>query len=423
METCATDGNLGFPISITGALSAGDQSFLALQANAEIIPAFASRTMPRRLNRQIETETGETQQNIIDEGDQSTLLYKGKRYSLINLQICAPDSGLGAWPYTPKGIYLANASFVFSRIERDSPQVVVLTVPLYAKQSMENLTLQSPKATMYFEDIKKATIDRFSDVAQKPRVANVGELFGELANPGYVSYITCIPIRSAPNKIATLNVLAAFFPAGWILPQELIEYIGDYYYKGRSRFAPFFFPPTARASFPTAIQEPPPSPADSWIQDINNWSDGGQTFKNTISVSAPQFVTRFNWIAGGIMSGSTTGDVKRLKTTMEYQCMPLDRVKDINGKYVLLDPATGERTLKDALDGGERKAEIQMALKQGDSIKTFAIVIGVIAGLVVGVLILSFATRYIIKRPVVETAAALAASVTTPIASAPPITQ
>ncbi len=405
METCATDGNLGFPISITGALSAGDQSFLALQANAELIPAFASRIMPRRLNRQTETETGETQQNIIDEGDQSTLLYKGKRYTLIHLQICAPDSGGGSWPYTPKGNYLANACFIFSRIERDSPQVIVLTVPLYAKQSMENLALQSPKATMYFEDIKKATIDRFSDVAQKPRVANVGELFGELANPGYVTYITCIPIRSASNKIATLNVLSAFFPAGWILPQELIEYIGEYNYKDRSRFAPFFFPPSARASFPTAIQEPPPSPADSWIQDISNWSDSGQTFKNAISVSAPQFVVRFNWIAAGIMSGSTTGDVKRLKTTMEYQCMPLDRVKDIDGKYVLLDPATGERTLKDALAGGDQKAEIAMALKQGTAIKTFAIVIGVITGLIVGVLFLSFVVRYVIKRPVPETIA------------------
>lgn len=405
MDTCATDGNLGFPISITGSLSPSEQSFLALQANAEIIPAFASRTMPRRLNRQIETEVGETQQNIIDEGDQNTLLYKGKRYTLIHIQICAANNGIGTWPYTPKGTYLANAAFIFSRVERDSPQVVVLTVPLYAKESMENLSLQNPKATMYFEDVRQATRDRFSDVAQRPRVANVGDLFGELANPGYVTYITCIPIRSAPDKIATLNVLSAYFPAGWILPQGLIEYIGEYNYKDRSRFAQFYFPPISRASFPTAIQEPPPSPANSWIQDISNWSDGGQTFGNTISVSDPQFVIRFNWIASGIFTGSTDGNVKRLKTTLEYQCMPLDRIKDIKGKYVLLDPATGERSLKDALDGGERKAEIQMALKQNDSIKTFAIVIGVIVGFLAGLLILSFAVRYLIKRPLAETVA------------------
>jgi hypothetical protein len=414
METCATDGNLGFPISITGALSAGDQSFLNIQANPEIVPAFATRTMPRRLNRQNESEVGETQQNIIDESEQNTLLYKGKRYSLIHIQICAADTGGGKWPYTPNGNYKANAAFVYSRLERESPQVVVLTVPLYEKESMENIALQSPKATMYFEDVMKATRDRFSDVAMQPRVANVGNLFGEFANQGYVSYISCIPIRSGPTKMATLNVLSAFFPSGWILPKDLIESIGEYNYKGRSRFAPFFFPPTTRASFPTAIQEPPPSPADSWIQDINNWSDSGETFKNTIMVSSPEFATRFNWIAAGIMAGEggVGGGVKRLKTTFEYQCMPLDKVKDIDGKYVLLDPATGERSLRDALDGGGRKVEIQMAMKQMDSIKTFAIVIGVIFGFLVGVLILSFVIRYVIKRPIPETAAAFAVAAT-----------
>jgi hypothetical protein len=415
METCATDGNLGFPISITGTLSAGDQNFLGIQGNSEIVTSFATRMLPRKLIRQSVNETGETQRNIIDEGQENTLLYKGKRFTLIHIQITAADFS-GTWPYTPKGKNAANAVFIYSRLfsQRDGPQAVILTVPLYEKESMENLSLQSPKATMYFEDALAAATG--TDII-KPRVPNVGDLFREFANPGYVTYATCIPVRSTLTTMSTLNVLAAYFPSGWILSKQLIESIGDYNYRDRSRYSPFFLPNQTRNSFPTAVREPPPTPATDWIQNIDNWSDKGETFKNTISVSSPQFTVRFLWIAAGILAGDTTsGGGKRLKTTVEYQCMPLDKVKDIDGKYVLLDPATGERTLTDALEGGEQKAEIEMALKQGDSLKTFATVLGIIFGLIVGVLLLSFAVRYILKRqPEVDVVAVANAAI-------PPVT-
>jgi hypothetical protein len=162
----------------------------------------------------------------------------------------------------------------------------------------------------------------------------------------------------------------------------------------------------------------PPANYDEWIQDINNWSANGVTFSNTISVNAPEFTRRFLWIATGFASGAAASNEKRLKTTIEYQCMPLDRVSDIDGKYVLLDPATGQRTLKDTLEGGDsaQKAELQLAMKQGDALKTFAVVIGVIAGILVAVIGLSFATKYIMNRQNVAIAAAVSTGV--PIAAA-----
>lgn len=412
METCATDGNQGFPINITGALTAGDQNFRSIQGSSELIPSFAPRQVQRKIIRQNQNETGETQRCIIEESDQNTMLYQGKRFTLAQLQISAAQGG-GTWPTTPQGTATACAAFTYSRFftERDGPQIIVLIVPLYEKETMSDISIQTPKAVMYFEDAWNTT--RGIAETTKPRIESVGELFNNMVSPAYVSYMTCIPVRTEAQVVNTLNVLCAYFPSGWVLPQTLIKSIGDYNYRDRSRYAPFYFPAAIRGSFPVAAREMPPANYNGWIQDINNWSANGITFSNTISVNAPEFTRRFLWIATGFAGGAASSNEKRLKTTIEYQCMPLDRVSDIDGKYVLLDPATGQRTLKDTLEGGDsaQKAELQMAMKQGDALKTFAIVIGVIAGIAVAFIGLSFASKYIMNRQNVAMAAAGAVTV------------
>jgi hypothetical protein len=416
MAFCATDGNQGFPISITGSLTTGSQTFLAIQGNAELIPSFAQRTVPRKLLNQSVQETGSTQRNLIDESSDNTIMYRGTRYSLVQVQICQPTLGQGSsWPYTPAGTNIADVVFTFSRLVKDiNPDAITLTVPLYGQKSMSNISLQTPKAQMYFEDTYNATVPGPTAAILKPRVSSLGDIFRELINPAYVTYVSCIPLRSGVSKMTTMSILGTYFPAGWILPEKLIQDCGNYNYN--SAFAQQFIPAAARNSYPPALAIPPPptTPADKineWISDINHWSPYGRPFSNTISVSDTQFTRRFLWIDAGLSQGSTTADPNagRLKTTVEYQCLPLDRIKDIDGNYVLLDPKTGARTLKDTLDGTPDQ-QIELALSTNTdaqaNIRTFAIVIGSITAIIVLFVGISFAMRYVLKRADVATAAA-----------------
>ncbi len=416
MAFCATDGNQGFPISITGPLTASDQAFQAIQGPAEIIPSFSQRTVPRKLLNQSVQETGSTQRNLIDENSSNTLMYRGTRYSLVQVQICRPSGG--QWPGTPAGTNLADTVFIFSRLGKDlNPDSIFLTVPLYSKESMSNIAIQSPKAQMYFEDTYNATVPRADVAILKPRVGSIGDLFGELASPAYVTYISCIPLRSNTNSMTTMNILGAYFPAGWILPDKLIKDTGNYNYN--NSFAPLFIPAAIRNGFPTAIRIPPPIPAEQWIGSIDNWSAYGLTYSNPISVSDTTFTKRFLWIAGGLAQGSVGADpnAARLKTTIEYQCVPLDRMKDIDGNYVLLDPKTGARTLKETLAGTpDQKIELALATNMDGQkyIRTFAILLGAI----VAIIFLYVGISYMLKRTL-DYASLAPAPVSVPTATTP----
>lgn len=413
MAFCATDGNQGFPISITGSLVASSQAFMAIQGPAEIIPSFAQRTVPRKLLNQSVQETGSTQRNLIDDGSDNTLMYRGTRYTLMQIQICQPT--LSQWPNSPAGTNIADVVFIFSRLSKDiNPNSIFLTVPLYSKESMSNIAIQSPKAQMYFEDTYAATT---AGTVERPRTASIGDLFAELATPAYATYISCIPLRSTPNTMTTMSILGAYFPAGWILPEKLIKDCGNYTYK--NSFAPLFIPAVARNSYPTALRIPPPptTPAEQWIENIDNWSPYGRTYSNTISVSDGQFTKRFLWISAGLTAIQDATSDSRLKTTIEYQCVPLDRMKDIDGNYVLLDPKTGARTLKETLTSTpDQKIELALTanLDAEKSIRTFAIIIGVLTAVVVLFVGISFGMKYLLKRPSDMIAAAAAVAATAP---------
>jgi hypothetical protein len=423
MAFCATDGNQGFPISITGSLTTGSQAFQGIQGSPELIPSFAQRTVPRKLLAQSVQETGSTQRNLIDESSDNTIMYRGTRYSLVQVQICQPTLGQGSsWPGTPSGNNIADVVFTFSRLIKDiNPDSITLTVPLYTKESMSNIALQSPKAQMYFEDTYSATVPGPTPAVLKPRISTLSAVFGEFSNPAYVTYVSCVPLRSGVSKMTTMSILGVYFPAGWILPEKLIKDCGNYNYN--NSFAKIFIPATARNSYPTAtrIPKPPTTPAEEmsqWISNIDNWSAYGNTYSNTISVSDTQFTRRFLWINKGLSQVSATTDPNagRLKTTVEYQCLPLDRMKDIDGNYVLLDPKTGARTLKDTL-AGTPDQQLELALSMNTdaqaNIRTFAIVVGSITAIIVLFVGISFAMRYVLKRSDVATAAVAATAAAT----------
>lgn len=264
----------------------------------------------------------------------------------------------------------------------------------------------SKRPLMYFQDVMVA----YNKRPAKPRVPSLGQIFSGLGDKGYALYSTCLMVRLSPTYVKTINVLGLYFPFGWILPSDLINQLGDYSYNGENRFGPLLIPSELRYQGAPIAKRPittlnPDAPAiQAYISNGDSWSTDGQTYPKIISPSDDAFRKRLLFVAEGLTGIGREGhnnSQNRLKTTFEYQCLPLDKARDINGQYVMLDPKTGARTLSDTLKGTEeQKIDIDMAIKVDSSgaIEKFAITAGIFTAIAIIVIAFSFVVRYIMNR-------------------------
>lgn len=423
MATCASDGNQGFPVPITGAIGSTDLNFRSIQGSNEIYPSFGTRTTPRSLIEQPSRNSqAEGRRNLIDEGPESTLTYKGQKYSLVEVQVCRPTTG-SSWPGTTKGRNTADVAFFFSNFTTSTniPSTIALIVPLYERESLEDPSQSTPKALTYFQGVLDFSRAAAGTGSNKSTITSLSQVFTDLLNPSYALYSTCLTLRTSAKSTASIQVVTAYFPGGWILPKVLIEGLGDYTYNQENKYAPIYIPESCRGRLPTATSIPPSysSPAyTSWLENISNWSPYGESFTIPVSVSDPAFTKRFLYVSEGLMARSGGGaNQNRLKTTFEYKCMPLDKAKDLDGNYVLLDPATGKRTLKETLESPPSATAAQdLKLTKNDdrlkSLLVFASVIGAIFGFIVVIVGISYLTKFVLRAAGGETVMAVAPPVT-----------
>lgn len=432
MATCASDGNQGFPVPITGALGPTDLAFKSIQASNEIYPSFGTRTTPRALVEQpSRNNRPEGRRNLIDEGPESTLTYKGQKYSLVEVQVCRPLQS-SSWPNTTRGRNTADVAFFFSNFTTGTniPSTIALIVPLYERESLEDPSKSTPKALSYFQNTYDFSQNAAGTGPNKSSITSLSQVFADLLAPSYAVSATCVTLRTSATNTSSIQVITAYFPGGWVLPKALIEGLGDFTFNGENRFAPIYIPAGCRGNLSTATNIPPSesSPAyAAWIENINNWSPYGETFTMPVSVSDQSFTRRFLYVEGGLVARGVASEQNRLKTTYEYKCMPLDQAKDLDGKYVLLDPATGKRTLKETLEAPPPGTAAQdLTITKGDtrtkSLVIFASVIGAIVGFLVVIVGISYLSKYVLRAAGGETVAAAtgAAATATAAVTSPP---
>ena len=413
MNFCSATGNQGFPIPINGSLGPSDTAFTSLTKAPEIYSAFGTRSFHARLINQNITYYNTNYRNIIEEGNQgsSTLTYGPDRFTLNLIQIVAPLGG-SPWPGAPVGTNVADAIFTFnngSGGSPSSPRAIHLIVPLYSRESVADVSQTSPKAESYFQQTYYNTVNS-ENLETKPSIKSLAEIFKDFrSNPGYIQYSTCLQVRTSMNnryQVRQANQVGLYFPSGWILPLQLIESIGGLTSSQRS-YETFRLSRDSRFQAEVATSETPATNKDQWITSIANWSPYGQCYKSSaISVGSPEFSIRFAFIKKGLISfDQADGTVNRpLKTTFQYRCMPLDQAKDIDGENVLLDPATGKRrTLAETLNPSADSVQGQLLdldinPDKQSNIEKFAIVIGVITAIALGLIILSFAVRVVLNR-------------------------
>jgi hypothetical protein len=400
-DLCSGDANIGFPINLQGKLAPSDLSFKSIQASPDVYIAFG--TMKER--RYISNKAFGVDSCTIYDNSNTTITYSGISYKLISIQICKQTHSGSEWPMKSGQTYAFEMIMTFKRemgTDTNNPSTFLFVIPIYTKLTKANSTIkQSEVATAFFQDTVKNTIDSLSSVpltSYVPKFTSYDEIFNDLATKQYVYYQSCIQLRPPPVndkwRVVRQQIGVCLFVGGWVIDdfekimKQYIPYIKD-----------FVYVKPARNAFFTAKRLPPMENSDnvlSFIRSGDNWSSDGIMAGNAISVGEGSFTKRFRWITDGIAGIKSA---KRLKTTLEYQCMPLNKIRDIDGQLVLLDPLTNTRVLKDEIEGtAADKAALAEIEKSKNAMKNIAAIIGSILALIILLVLGSYIVRAILNR-------------------------
>jgi hypothetical protein len=400
-DLCSGDANIGFPMNIAGKLTQTDLAFKSIQASPDVYIAFGQMKERRFISDKVDEFQGCT----IYDNSNTTINYNGISYKLVSIQLCKATHSGSQWPGRSGEKNDYDMVMTFKResgSDQNNPSSFLFVIPIYSKTNKLNSTIkQTEVAKAFFEDTVKNTIDALSSVPLTnfvPKFTSYDLLFNDLASKQYVYYQSCIQLRPPPKgdnwTLVRQQIGVCLFVGGWIIDdfdtimEKYIPYIKPYKYVKQARNGYF-----------TAKRLPPMENSDNVLEFIrggDNWSIEGELAGNALSVGEPSFVKRFRWIKDGVAGLKTA---ERLKTTLEYQCMPLNKLRDIDGQLVLLDPLTNTRALKEEIDGSaEDKAALAEIEAGKNSMRNIFIFLGSLAAIIVLLVGGSFLVRALLNR-------------------------
>jgi hypothetical protein len=419
MDLCNAESNQGFPVNIQGPLSDSSQLFMSIKGQPEIYMSFGTYGGQRFLYSRDALDKKRWGKSFINDTLNSTLTYKGILYSIKTIQICNATHSGSTWPRKPANTNAMDLVFTFTRqgFDNSYPTSFLVIIPLYSMTNVTVTSSSSKNTEAFFRELIENTKTKENATPRAPtknQFPSMSSLFEDLTNTAAVMYMSCISLRPPQiNKkwvMKSTNIGVLYFPGGWIIQDQSI-------FAGLQGVGPYILPAEVRMNYLTAVGSPPLIGSDektlyNFLIDGNNWSSEGLLRGNVISTGdALKFNKMFKWIDNAI-EGIGKSE-KRLKSTFEYQCLPLDKVKDVKGNLVLLDPATGTRSLADTLEGSsqEDKDALNAARKSGSAATTFAVVLGSILALLIVFIGGSYIVRWILKRRnTIEGQAAVAAA-------------
>ncbi len=411
MEFCPTTTN-GFPLNVIGEIDENATYFKDLQDSADTYISFGNFSLPRKLYARTELDTQRWKKCFLDESTQTSLTSNGLSYNIKAIQFCAPTHSGSTWPRKPTTTSTTanriDMVMTFSRqdIGTTDPSVFLVVVPIYLLSELTTTRTSSPVAEDFFKAVVANTNSSATVVIDTKNYPNLQPLFFDLGDQAAVKYVTCIQLRPPQPKpnvwtMKYLNMAVLYFPAGWIIKDpNILKALGG---NNDMNFSPYILPGESRGpNFLTPRVQPLKEGAseelvNQYVSDTTNWSAFGELVGNSISVANAEFTSRFRWIKNGF--AASKGE-KRLKSTFEYQCLPLDKVKDIDGTNVLLDPSTGTRSLASELDSTsspENKKQLDEISAAASATRTFAITMGVIFGVLVLVIGISYLIPWFLK--------------------------
>jgi hypothetical protein len=368
--TCPANSFQGLPISFRGELKRDnfEVSYADIVRDIQLRTALSIRSTPRKF---LDKEHG-----FIEDNANDTLFINRIPYTLQTIQFCRhwttattpitvqPESDSPAEAF-------AQLVFAFKKAYNDygGEPVYLVIVPISNTQDTQRYDTDIDS---YFSDILNQTV---------PRVKSLEPFFrGKTLRLGYQS---CVELQNpGDGAISTLHVGVILCP-GVYVKTATVEDLKKYF---SSRVPDFILPAFAHPGLNTAEAKPDAT--------VSRWSSVGKTYTQSRDLSTKQFfVFNVEIIPNAPTPTAAKVDENGLRTTQQYKCVPLDRLKDISGNLVLLDPATGARTLADTLSDEAEAQGLElkdvMAAKPDDgtlmeSLYRFAKYIVAILAIVIG---------------------------------------
>lgn len=345
--TCPANSFQGLPITFRGELKRDnfDVNYADIVRDIQLRTALSIRSTPRKF---LDKTHG-----FIEDNANDTLFINRIPYTLQTIQLCK-NWGTATTPITVQpesdspAEAFAQVVFAFKKAYNDygGEPVYLVIVPISNTQDTQSYDTDIDS---YFGDILNQTV---------PRVKSLEPFFrGKTLRLGYQS---CVELQNpGDGAISTLNVGVILCP-GVYLKTATVEDLKTYF---GTRVPDFILPSFAHAGLNTAEVKPDAT--------VSRWSAEGKTYTQSRDLSTKQFfIFNTDILPNAPTPTAAKVDANGLRTTQQYKCVPLDRLKDISGNLVLLDPATGARTLADALsdEADNLKAELKdvMAAKPDD---------------------------------------------------------
>jgi hypothetical protein len=366
MSLCSATGNSGFPIIVQG------------QINRAIIPdtSIVKATFKTSLSTRSIPRTYDPQSGYIDEvAGQDTFIFNGTPYLLQTAQVydARNNSVLiptmeGSQPMTGQPSFGLALSFTKQQDNYAGEKILIILIPIFNQATATNGAEFHTDIDAYFLDMISQTVSRSAN--------SLGVFLNYQGMR--IGYTTCIELKDS----APINLRVLLF-SGYVIKSTTVAKF--------TSVPPLRLPAPLRNYAATAFRR---LVGNKNELEVSQWSTEGFCYAGTLSVGDDKFSKRFTFYDSLIepAKGPIRPGTENLRTTEQYKCIPLNKVKDISGGLVLIDPATGSRTtLTDQLAADEI-AE-QAALKEAlpnygsngvrDFMFKFADIIAVIATVVI----------------------------------------
>lgn len=368
-------------MSFTGAIKRDnfEVNYEDIVRDIQLRTAFSIRSTPRKF---LDKTHG-----FIEDNANDTFFINRIPYTLQTIQFCKHWSGstttITVQPESdsPKEAF-GQLVFAFKKAYSDygGESVYFVIVPISATQDTSSYNTD---IDLYFSDILNERI---------PQVKSLEPFFrGKTLRVGYQS---CVELQNpGDGAISTLHVGVLLCP-GVYIKTATVEGVKSYFGTGTS--IPSFILP--------AFAHPGLNTAKSNNADKFTWSQTGETYTTSRDLTAKQFFI-FNTDISPNAATPTAAKVDEngLRTTQQYKCVPLDRLKDLSGNLVLLDPATGARTLADTLQDESEAQQLELKdvlpAKPDDGTMSSAVRTGlIIGGVILGLVVAGFVWYWIYTR-------------------------
>ena len=254
--------------------------------------------------------------NMITDTQTDTLLYRGNRYQLINIQICQsthpnytnkPTTGDIALTYTNSGVgdtYPSVILAIFPIYQGSVPDHNT-----YLQQFIENNSQATSAQTLFYNNDKDTTATCYS-------------------------YKTCIQLRNNEDvsKMLVFNTAVHYFPRGTTLLPEKLVALGNFIATQNPNqpnygIMPFEFLPFQRGNYSTYLA-------------ANMWDPKGAIPTQQVSPTDDVFTKRVQYMTQPPFRSGNEQDVCPYKKVSDYKCYPFSELnnvtKDGSGNQVVV---------------------------------------------------------------------------------------